>query len=29
LPLFHCAMLNSVTVPFFIVGGKVGITKGV
>lgn len=28
LPLFHCAMLNSVTVPFFIVGGKVVLTKG-
>lgn len=28
LPLFHCAMLNSVTVPFFLVGGKVVLTKG-
>lgn len=28
LPLFHCAMLNSVTVPFFIVGAKVVLTQG-
>lgn len=28
LPLFHCAMLNSVTVPFLIVGGKIVLTKG-
>lgn len=28
LPLFHCAMLNSITMPFFIVGGKVVLTKG-
>lgn len=28
LPLFHCAMLNSVTMPFLIVGAKVVLTKG-
>lgn len=28
LPLFHCAMLNSVTMPFLLVGGKVVLTKG-
>lgn len=28
LPLFHCAMLNSVTMPFLIVGGKVVLTQG-
>jgi len=28
LPLFHCAMLNSVTMPFLIVGGTVVLTKG-
>lgn len=28
LPLFHCAMLNSVTMPFLIVGGRVVLTKG-
>lgn len=27
LPLFHCAMLNSVTVPFLVVGGRVVLTK--
>lgn len=28
LPLFHCAMLNSITVPFMIAGGTVVLTKG-
>lgn len=28
LPLFHCAMLNSVTVPMLIVGGTVVLAKG-
>ncbi len=28
LPLFHCAMLNSVTMPVLHLGGKVVLTKG-
>ncbi|MFW5330210.1 class I adenylate-forming enzyme family protein [Hydrogenophaga sp. ZJX-1] len=28
LPLFHCAMLNSITVPFFVVGARVVLCKG-
>lgn len=28
LPLFHCAMLNSVCVPMLLVGGKVVLTRG-
>ena len=28
LPLFHCAMLNSISIPFLLVGGKVVLTKG-
>ncbi len=28
LPLFHCAMLNSVAIPFLLLGGKVVLTKG-
>lgn len=28
LPLFHCAMLNSVAMPFLTVGGKLVLTQG-
>jgi acyl-CoA synthetase (AMP-forming)/AMP-acid ligase II len=28
LPLFHCAMLNSITVPALLAGGKVVLAKG-
>ena len=28
LPLFHCAMLNSVSVPVLLVGGKLVLTQG-
>lgn len=28
LPLFHCAMLNSVAVPYLTVGGKLVLTQG-
>ncbi|WP_225783297.1 AMP-binding protein [Xenophilus sp. Marseille-Q4582] len=28
LPLFHCAMLNSISIPVLLVGGKVVLTKG-
>ncbi|KRB87055.1 AMP-binding protein [Noviherbaspirillum sp. Root189] len=28
LPLFHCAMLNSITIPVMIVGGTVVLTQG-
>jgi acyl-CoA synthetase (AMP-forming)/AMP-acid ligase II len=28
LPLFHCAMLNAVAMPFLMLGGKLVLTKG-